>query len=59
MTGESLAIILIVGVALFYTGRRIWRAAQSARAPRGGAGCDAGCGCEAGSPAKARDWAET
>lgn len=59
ITGETLAIVIIVGGALLFTGRRLWRALQSARAPRGGAGCDAGCGCETGTPAKSRDWAET
>jgi hypothetical protein len=59
MTGESLAILIIVGGAVLFTARRVWRAVQSARAPRGAAGCDAGCGCETGSPAKERDWAET
>lgn len=60
ITGESLAIVIIVAGALLYTGRRLWRALQSARAPRGAAGCDAGCGCEtSASASKGRDWAET
>ncbi|MEP7381348.1 MAG: FeoB-associated Cys-rich membrane protein [Gemmatimonadota bacterium] len=58
ITGESFTIVLIVSAALLFTGRRIWRAVQSARSTRS-AGCDSGCGCDTAAEPKARDWAES
>lgn len=51
MTGslvQTLLVLLIVGGAAFYVGRRLWRTIAAARASKGEA-CGVGCGCEAGS----------
>lgn len=55
---QGLLIALIVGAALWFTGRRIWRALQSARARRDAA-CGAECGCSDASATggRERDWA--
>ena len=51
MTGsvvQTLLVLLIVGGAAFYVGRRLWRTIAAARASKGD-GCGVGCGCEDGS----------
>lgn len=57
MTAEQLVVALIVASALFFIGRRFWRAVASARATSAG-GCDAGCGCDTVATSRRRDWAE-
>lgn len=57
-TAETLIVVAIVGAALAFLGRRMWRALRATRA-KGGAGCESGCGCEPGGHTKPRDWAET
>ena len=50
MTGslvQTLLVLLIVGGAAFYVGRRLWRTISAARASKGD-GCGVGCGCEEG-----------
>ena len=42
---QTLIVLLIVGGAAFYVGRRLWRTVAAARASRRGDGCAAGCGC--------------
>lgn len=55
MAIETLVVMLVVGSALFFVGRRAWRAVQSTRGAKG-AGCDAGCGCDTPAPSQPRDW---
>lgn len=56
---QGVLVALIVGVALWFTGRRIWRALQRARAkPAAACGADCGCGDASGAGARERDWAE-
>jgi len=57
LTGEILIIVAIVGVALAFLGRRVWRALGSTRA-KGAKGCDTGCGCDSAGDPRSRDWAE-
>ena len=42
---QTLIVLLIVGGAAFYVGRRLWRTVAAARASRRGDGCGTGCGC--------------
>ena len=42
---QTLIVVLIVGAAAFYVGRRLWRTVAAARASRRGDGCGAGGGC--------------
>ena len=42
---QTLIVLLIVGGAALYVGRRLWRTVAAARASRRGDGCAAGCGC--------------
>ena len=42
---QTLIVLLIVGGAALYVGRRLWRTVAAARASRRGDGCGAGCGC--------------
>lgn len=55
ITVENLAVALIVGGALLFTGRRLMGALRSVRKPS--SGCDSGCGCDSGT-SKKQDWAE-
>lgn len=41
---QALLVLLIVGGAVIYVGRRVWRTVAAARSSRGG-GCDSSCGC--------------
>lgn len=58
VSADTLVVVLIVGGALFFIGRRAWRTLQSARAKGGGA-CDAGCGCAPAAKPRPRDWASS
>ena len=42
---QTVIVLLIVGAAAFYVGRRLWRTVAAARASRRGDGCGSGCGC--------------
>jgi hypothetical protein len=38
-------VLLIVAVAVAYTGRRLWRSVAAGRKKMGGGGCGPDCGC--------------
>lgn len=51
---EQLIIAAIVLTAVYFVGRRAWRAIAAARSPKG-AGCDSGCGCSPAGSQPSRD----
>jgi len=44
MNTQLIVVVLIVASALFFVGRRAWRALAAARKPKSGCGSDCGCG---------------
>ncbi len=44
MDTQLIVVVLIVISALFFVGRRAWRAIAAARKPKSGCGSDCGCG---------------
>ena len=44
MTPDVLAVLLIVGTAIAYVGRKVWLAVAAAKKPKSGCGSDCGCG---------------
>ena len=42
---QQLVVLLIVAVAVAYTGRRVWRSVAAARKRKTAAGCGPDCGC--------------
>jgi hypothetical protein len=38
-------VLLIVTVAVAYTGRRLWRSVEASRKKKSGGGCGPDCGC--------------
>jgi len=43
MNTQLIVVVLIVASALFFVGRRAWRALAAARKPKSGCGSDCGC----------------
>jgi hypothetical protein len=42
---QQLVVLLVVAVAVAYTGRRVWRSVAAARRKKSAAGCGPDCGC--------------
>jgi len=44
MDTQLIVVAVIVASALFFVGRRAWRAIAASRKPKSGCGSDCGCG---------------
>lgn len=41
---DTIVVMLVVGGALAFVGRRVWQSLAAARKPKKGCGSDCGCG---------------